>query len=91
MGRWTSSGPSIPSFFDDVPILLAWPQVSIMTLFIYASAVLMVDFVGHEAETQEDTVIQERSVGLENCSILVAKVHISSCKCGFAAGGSMWQ
>ena len=41
-----------------------------MTLFIYASAVLMVDFVGHEAETQEDTVIQERSVGVENCSIL---------------------
>ena len=42
-----------------------------MTLFIYASAVLMVDFVGHEAETQEDTVVQERSMGVE-FSILVA-------------------
>lgn len=29
-----------------------------MTLFIYASAVLMVDFVGHNEETQGDAVVQ---------------------------------
>jgi len=40
-----------------------------MTLFIYASAVLMVDFVGHEAETQEDTVIQDDWGHIPDCMI----------------------
>ena len=44
-------------------------SVSIMTLFIYASAVLMVDFVGHEAETQEDTVIQDDWGHIPDCMI----------------------
>ena len=57
-----------------------------MTLFIYASAVLMVDFVGHEAETQEDTVVQERS------SLPTSTwANISSCKCEFASGSSVLQ
>ncbi len=57
-----------------------------MTLFIYASAVLMVDFVGHEAETQEDTVVQERS------SLPTSTwANISSCKCEFASGSNVLQ
>lgn len=31
-----------------------------MTLFIYASSVLMVDFVGHNEETQSDAIVQAR-------------------------------
>ena len=40
-------------------------QVCIMTIFIYASAVLMVDFVGQNEETQEDANIQETELSVE--------------------------
>ena len=40
-----------------------------MTLFIYASSVLMVDFVGHNEETQSDAIVQARLPVLPSFSI----------------------
>lgn len=44
-------------------------SVSIMTLFIYASSVLMVDFVGHNQETQNDAIVQEAWGHIPDCMI----------------------
>lgn len=44
-------------------------SVSIMTLFIYASSVLMVDFVGHNEETQSDAIVQEAWGHIPDCMI----------------------
>ncbi|CAJ1381966.1 unnamed protein product [Effrenium voratum] len=48
---------------------LIFRSVCIMTIFIYASAVLMVDFVGQNEETQEDANIQEKWGRIPDCMI----------------------